>query len=239
MPITELTDSQVAKFPEYVEKFVNLGLSATQISLESATKDFTEFREKIFKETKSVPVIMFDSPSETMAAVKKSDEKFGYIVDRARHQFYDEIIEQILVKVNIDVLTQVSDQVWDQVRGKINRVFRMNVGKLYWNTDIQNKIFPNLTRYYESKWFAYFEFFRNECGIEYKNDNYNLLLKCSQYSMVFFMNDVTIVCQNPTIFRTNFDGLHCINGPAVSYNGKDEMYFLNGDGVSKKLLKKL
>lgn len=86
-------------------------------------------------------------------------------------------------------------------------------------------------------WFSYYEFMRCELGIKYNNEEkYMAFLACQPYGMVWPLDEVCVVCQPPTVIKRNEHGLHCDGGPAVSYNGKSEIYALNGVVVPKYLV---
>ena len=54
--------------------------------------------------------------------------------------------------------------------------------------------------------------------------------------MVFPLDEECIVCQPPTIIKKNNNGLHCVDGPALSYNGDNEIFALNGVVMDKKYI---
>ena len=54
--------------------------------------------------------------------------------------------------------------------------------------------------------------------------------------MVFPLDDLCIVCQPPSILKKNENGLHCEDGPALSYGGQNEIYSLNGVTMTKELV---
>lgn len=103
-------------------------------------------------------------------------------------------------------------------------------------------VWPYFDCQFWASYFSYFDFFKNECGITY-NENYEIMKKTTEYGMVFPIDEVCIVCQPFTTIRRNQSGLHCINGPAVSYTpmyakdsdrAKSEVYALNGVRMKKE-----
>jgi hypothetical protein len=96
-------------------------------------------------------------------------------------------------------------------------------------------IYPYFDCQFWAAWFGFYEFFRVELGIEYPNlPEYLAFLNCQEYGMVFPLDEACIVCQPPTILKTNERGLHSENGPAVSYGGDNELYALNGTVMKKE-----
>lgn len=90
-------------------------------------------------------------------------------------------------------------------------------------------VYPYFDCAFAASFFAFYDYANKELGIKYKNmKEYNILKKVADYGMVFPTNNLCVVCQRPTILKTNKSGLHSENGPAVSFNGKNEIYALNG-----------
>ncbi|MFZ9848290.1 MAG: DUF6745 domain-containing protein [Flavobacteriales bacterium] len=102
------------------------------------------------------------------------------------------------------------------------------------NTDF---VYPYFDCQYWAGFFAFYEFIKNELGIKYSNDKeYSAMLDCSSFGMVWPTDKICVVCQPPTIIKKNPAGLHCEDGPAISYNGKNDIYALNGVVVPKELV---
>lgn len=96
-------------------------------------------------------------------------------------------------------------------------------------------VYPYFDCQFWSGWFAYYEFMKNELKIPLTNEKeYEAFKACSKYGMVFPLENICIVCQPPTIIKKNGNGLHCENGPALSYNGDNEIYALNGVVMKKE-----
>ena len=95
-------------------------------------------------------------------------------------------------------------------------------------------IYPYFDCQFWASWFAFYEFCAVELGIEYKNKKeYDAFKACQPYGMVFPLDELCIVCQPPTVIKKNANGLHCENGPALSYTGDNEIYALNGVVMEK------
>lgn len=98
-------------------------------------------------------------------------------------------------------------------------------------------IYPCFDCQFWTGWFSFYEFMRKELKIEYANKlEYQSFLNCNGYGMAWPLEDVCVVCQPPTILKVNSLGLHCEDGPALSYNGDNECWSLNGVKVSQKLV---
>jgi len=96
-------------------------------------------------------------------------------------------------------------------------------------------IYPSFDCQFWAGWFSFYDFMEKELGIKYTNKaEYDAMKNCVGYGMVYPLENVCIVCQPPTIINKNANGLHCENGPALSYNGDNELYALNGVVMDKK-----
>ena len=96
-------------------------------------------------------------------------------------------------------------------------------------------IYPYYDCQYWAGWFSFYDFMEKELGIEYTvRKEYNVLISCQAYGMVYPLDTVCIVCQPPTIIKRNASGLHCEDGAALSYNGDNELYALNGVVMPKE-----
>lgn len=98
-------------------------------------------------------------------------------------------------------------------------------------------VYPYFDCQYWAGFFAFYDFMKYEVGVKYdaKTDvDYELLKECQPFGMVFPIDGLCVVSQPPTILKKNSSGLHCDGGPAVSYNGDNEIYALNGVVMDKK-----
>lgn len=179
--IETLTQAQIEKFPTYVKKWTERGLTTVQRTSEDAIRDFTLFQENILKKT-PLPVVLLKSPLECNKKIKE--------------------------------LTCP-----DMKSGEFQCVY------------------PYFDCQYWAGWFSFYDYMEQELGIKYDNKkNYDIMKSCQSYGMVFPLDTICIVCQPPTIIKTNSNGLHCENGVALSYNGDNELYALNGVIMSKELV---
>lgn len=94
-------------------------------------------------------------------------------------------------------------------------------------------VYPYFDCQFWAGYFSYFDFFKNECGIVY-NEKYEILKKTIDYGMVFVIDECCIVSQPFTTIHKNASGLHCEDGPALSYSGHCEVYALNGVRMKKE-----
>ena len=110
------------------------------------------------------------------------------------------------------------------------------IKELYFkDTDKMKCFYSYFDCQYWAGWFSFYEFMEKEVGIKYDNKaEYDAMCACSGYGMVYPLDDICIVVQPPTIIKKNASGLHCEDGAALSYNGDNEIYALNGVVMPKE-----
>ena len=208
--ITKLTKKQINKFPQYVSEWTRKGLTTEPQSLENAIIDFGNFQKLILKKEKIAPVVILDSPTQCWIAVCMM-ANLKNLSD-----------SQVQSQVQSQVESQVSSQVYSQVESQVS-------------SQIKDFIYPYFDCQFWAGWFSFYEFLKNEVGVSFTNEKeYNAFKDCQKYGMAFPLDELCIVCQPPTIIKKNSDGLHCTDGPALSYNGDNEIYALNGVSMPKE-----
>lgn len=103
-------------------------------------------------------------------------------------------------------------------------------------------VMPHLTGSFDASVFSFYDFFRSEVGIEFGeyNAKYDIWEATTKLGLIFPLDEVTIVCQKPTVVKLNNDNprrTHCDGGPAISYAGHGDfnIFMLNGVRVPEWL----
>jgi hypothetical protein len=170
------------------------------------------------------------------------DQVWSQVLNQVRSQVWsqvgnqvgDQVVSQVVSQVRSQVGNQVGDQVRIQVLNQVGDQVRIQVLNQVGNQKIT---YPYFDCQYWASWFSFYEFARNELAISFTNSiEYESFLNCHSYGMVWPLKNLCVVCQPPTVINKNSRGLHCENGPALSYNGQNEIYALNGVTVPKELV---
>ncbi len=266
MKISKLTIAQTKKMAEYVKIWTEKGLTTNQKSHYDAVRDFTAFQKHVLKMENSAPVVLLNSPNECWMAIMIAstlsdcdvNQVRNQVVNQVRNQVWSQVVSQVrnqvVNQVASQVVNQVEDQVWsqvlnqvesqvrnqveDQIEGQVLNQVRSQVGDQVRSQVGNQKItYPYFDCQYWASWFSFYEFARNELAISFTNSiEYESFLNCHSYGMVWPLKNLCVVCQPPTVINKNSRGLHCENGPALSYNGQNEIYALNGVTVPKELV---
>jgi hypothetical protein len=175
-----------------------------------------------------------------------NNQVVNQIRSEVRDQFvkrvWSQVVSQVLSQVKNQVSNQVNNQVWNQVWGQVkSQVADQLADQLA--DQVRNQvgdgkiIYPYFDCQFWATYFSYYEFMRHELGVKFSNiTEYESFLACHSYGMVWPTPSLCVVCQPPSIIKKNSRGLHCEDGPAVSYSGLNEIYALNGITVPKELV---
>jgi hypothetical protein len=258
MKISKLTIAQTKKMAEYVKIWTEKGLTTNQKSHYDAVRDFTAFQKHVLKMENPAPVVLLNSPNECWMAIMIASTLSDCDVNQVASQVESQVWSQVGNQVGDQVVSQVEDQVWSQVLNQVRSQVRsqvLNQVESQVRSQVGNQVgdqvriqvlnqvgnqkitYPYFDCQYWASWFSFYEFARNELAISFTNSiEYESFLNCHSYGMVWPLKNLCVVCQPPTVINKNSRGLHCENGPALSYNGQNEIYALNGVTVPKELV---
>ena len=159
---------------------------------------------------------------------------WSQVQSQVSSQVRSQVDSQVQSQVWSQVQSQVDSQVWSQVSSQVQSQVSSQVRSQV-RSQIKDFIYPYFDCQFWAGWFSFYEFLKNEVGISFSNEKeYNAFKDCQKYGMAFPLDELCIVCQPPTTIKKNSDGLHCTDGPALSYNGDNEIYALNGVSMPKK-----
>ena len=132
--ITKLTEKQIAKFPAYVEKWRQVGLSTNTLGLEETKRILAPVYTEILKKPLPLATLIMPSPLSAFLAAchltrinmrikgndpKDNDQVSAQVLAQVRAQVLDQVSAQVSAQVRAQVLDQVLDQVSAQVRAQV------------------------------------------------------------------------------------------------------------------------
>lgn len=88
---------------------------------------------------------------------------------------------------------------------------------------------------YDSYWFAFYDFFHNECGINY-DEKYEMYKSLLDLSFIYPLEEVVFVSEKPVEINIQDKKLHADMKPALVYSDGFGLYRLNGVRVPKWLV---
>ena len=222
--INTITPEQESRFPEWVEKWVNIGLSTEPIDFNKAKEDVCSIYKAIGLKT---PVVLYaQSPYEAV------------VIGNVARLYINGLIKTgcFPPQVASQVASQVWSQVWSQVASQVG-------SSNNFTNEFKNILKQNYSdfRYgsINSSWYSYISFLRDVLGWE------NNILKTHQYNeslaqnslLTWYHDNVAVVCDRPLIIRRNVRSeLHNESGPALEWRSGEPMYCINGITVNEKIV---
>jgi hypothetical protein len=93
---------------------------------------------------------------------------------------------------------------------------------------------------FESNYFSYYAFFRDN-GLVEETKPLSGLFKCiKECGWVWFFDNLCIITEKPIFISRNENGqLHNLTGPAIKYSDGYSLYFINGKPINEKYFKRI
>src|SRR5690606_27814724 len=121
-----LTQKQISKFPEYVDKWIKIGLSTERISFDQVKRIINNLYKEILEYNENPIIILMDSPVSAWYATlfcnhifNNNDQIENEVRDQVRNQVEYQVRNQVWNQVGDQVRNQVWNQVGDQVRNQV------------------------------------------------------------------------------------------------------------------------
>ena len=197
-------------------------LSDSQVQSQVQSQVESQVSSQVYSQVRSQVESQVYSQVYSQVESQVSSQVRSQVSSQVRWQVRSQVESQVYSQVRSQVESQVYSQVYSQVESQVS-------------SQIKDFIYPYFDCQFWAGWFSFYEFLKNEVGVSFTNEKeYNAFKDCQKYGMAFPLDELCIVCQPPTIIKKNSDGLHCTDGPALSYNGDNEIYALNGVSMPKE-----
>jgi len=210
--IDKLTPEQEARFPEFVERGVRMGLCTDPIDPLEA-RDFTVW---LYTEVLKRPVpktVIVRGPLE----LHTGGMFFGL---KEQKEPVPEFKELENGQEIVDVPASRWQEIWNQIKDKVEGV---------------HFVWPYLDGQFWASWFAFYDFMREVLKIELPA-NYDQLRKLVNLGMVYPLDEACLIAQRMSICKRNAQNqLHCDGGPAVEFADGFKLWALNGVRVPQWL----
>jgi len=230
----KLTPAQEAKIPEYVDRYVRIGLATDHITQEKAEKYLKPFYEKVIK--KPLPrIIIAPSPLAAWDQVRDQVED-PYTKDQVRDQVKMTVTDETWHLINGDHIgAQVRGQVGAQVRGQVVNQVKEQVGNQIRGQakeQVEDFLWPYLEGQFDAFWGAWYAYY-HEMGVKFAcpAKEYHDLI---HLSLIYPLKHVVVLSDKPAEIHRNEDGLHNPQGPAVLYRDGYSVYALHGVRMQKE-----
>ena len=235
--IETISADQIARFPAYVKKWTDIGLSTEAADFESAEKAALEGYRLAGLPAPMVMLRVSSPYAATMGGalawmmlremgqpVKAQVQ--SQVWDQVQSQVRDQVRSQVVDQVWDQVWAQVGDRVWDQVRADLPKF--ADAGK---NNDMGGQLWAAFA--------SYVSFLRDEMG--WSGDT---LPKFSVYEAlatscgwVWWHQNVCAISDRPSAINRDAQGrLHCEHGKAIEYRDGWGFYAIHGVRVPEQVV---
>lgn len=207
--IESLTPEQTAKFPEYVNKWVSIGLNTDPCDMDKARTIIP----KVYEAAGLTPPM--------------------FIIGPVDNPFEAAIVESILNSfaekgVDFDDESDLNKK----VNHELNKI--LVSGKIPKNISVLNQIYGN-----QEYWLSYYDYFQTECKVDLEGKIDPLIELSKVCGWWTPLKDVAIVQhRSKAIHRDAENRIHNLDGPAIEYRGSEysNVYAVHGVRVSKKVI---
>jgi hypothetical protein len=208
--ITELTNDQIARFPEYIKKWLEIGLCTDRVDWRIG-KEISDYYYKNIALKPTVPVVVMSSPLYAWYAVC--------------------LLSQVRNQIENQVWNQVRNQVWSQVESQVRNQLENQV-----ESQVLNFIYPWLNGHFMSSYFSFFNFMNEVLNIKYDvQEKYEWYQKTSHVGLIYPLENICIISDRPESIKMKNGLLHCEGSAAIKYIDNFSIWALNGISVTKEI----
>jgi hypothetical protein len=251
--IQSLTPEQAAAMPEYVNKWVSIGLSTEPTDEEKGTMAIAKMYE--IGGYKLPHVYWFDSPLEPIlssvghynqalrrARIQVYDQIHTMVRNRLREQVSDQVFDRVFSQVEDPVYYRVADNILDHMRGQIIvQAFNQMVDRL--KVSVNSLVFSQIADIPQSHWYwglpgglntadknALYDFFANAMHLDIGYEKLaGIIGVAEEASIVYTFRDCAFAVRKMRKCSLDEQGrLHCEDGPAALFNDGFSLYAWHG-----------
>jgi len=229
MRITTINEEQKARFPEWVQRYIEIGLSTQPADFDKATAAALRAYE-LCNIGQPMVVLRMSSPyGATLggciawAMLRELGQQVeSQVESQVRSQVESQVWSQVWSQVRSQVESQVRSQVWSQVRSQVWSQVESQVGSAIYN---------DRGGAFWSSWIAYVAFMRDVLGwsdpvLDRFQIDEDLATSCG---WVWWHENVLAISDRPSIVNRDEQGrLHCETGPAIAYRDGWAIHAVHG-----------
>ncbi len=167
--IESLTDEQIARFPEFVDRWIKVGLNterADRSATEAAAVD--AYREGGGL-TRPDWIIWCDSPlSLCLADVALKNKNLTSVWDGVVTSVRESVWESVVTSVRESVVTSVRESVWASVRESVWASVRESVWASVRDsvvTSVRDSVWDSVGQHFEAGWLSFYSYFLDVCNL--------------------------------------------------------------------------
>ena len=241
MKITKITNDQRARFPEWVEKWIQLGLSTEPADFDRATAAALRAYELCNLGRPSVVLRMGSPYSATLGGILAWGFLRAFAKEGVGSQVWSQVRSQVESQVWSQVGSQVGSQVWSQVRSQVrSQVWSQVRSELESEVGSQVRgqvgsgIYNDRGGAFWAAWCAYVAYLRDVLGwddpvLERFRVDEDLATSCG---WAWWHENVLAISDRPSEIHRDTEGrLHNPSGPSIVYRDGWALHHVNGVAV--------
>ena len=232
--IEKLTPEQTARFPEFADKWIKIGLST-----EPADRPRAEAAIRLMYEAGGLlppeKIVWFDSPSAMFAEYGKTGGKsIGDVI-------WDTIHSAASRALNGTIHNDVQRSARDNIRDAVTSAVWSAVWNTIWiasENAALNTVRDAIYGSHEAQWLCQYDFHREVLGlVEETNKLAGVFELAKSCGWLRLCKRICFASERHSVLNRDHEGkLHCENGPAVSYPDGWSIYADHGVRVSEKVV---
>ena len=246
--ITELTQEQIDFFPQYVEKYIKIGLSTERIDKEKCIQYANEIMTKILGRNE-LPVVFADSPFSAWIFVNIFSNKDIYKSAQELAQWMRPVrlIEQgeantpdVMFPLEHDgyFLSIIQETITSMLKNIPNRIYKGKEPMEFLERCIKNMdknfVWPYIDGHFFAHYFGFYDYMNKVLGIEL-NELYFIYRNSLNFGLFYPLEKVVIITDRPCKIKTLNGQLHADGETCVEYPDGWGFYALHGVNVSKNV----
>ena len=233
--ITALTAEQIAKFPAYVEKWTNIGLSTEPADRPRAEAAIRLMYERANMEPPS-KIVWCASPL-SMALTRYCLLQLPQMKDSVGASVRASIRDSVGASVGASIRDSIGDSVWASVRASIRDSVRAsvrdNVGARVGarvRASVWDSVGASVYGQHDANWLGFYDYFAEELGLTEQTQRLDGLWEFARsagWALPF--RDICFISErHTTLLRDEQGRLHNESGPAIAYPDGWEIFSFHG-----------
>jgi hypothetical protein len=234
--IESLTEAQIARFPEFVERWTQIGLCTDPAERPRAEAAIREMYRQGGLESPA-RIVWCGSPlSQQLTEVIIMDRKWAKEIGDSVHvvpTVWHNVVTSVRYSVDDSVRASVEAGVLDSVRDSVGDSVPDNMWAVVWNC-LGNSLYGS----HDAGWLAFYRYFHDVTGLTTQTEKLSGLWELAQSAGPALQHrDICWVSERHHILERDGRGrLHCLNGPAVAYPDGWAIYAVHGVRVPRHVI---
>ena len=227
--INELTPEQILRFPEFIKKWTDIGLSCEPAN-RSEVEAGVEETYKIAGLEKP-KIVWCESPLSAglTRAIILNLEKNNEWKEKIEASVRDSVMASVRDSVMASVRASVWDSVWDGVWDGVETSVRASVMASVWDSGYGQ---------HDANWVGFYSYFKEVCLLDKQTQKLSGIEKITKNGGWWLPHKNICWCseRHNTLLRDDQGRLHSSNKPALSYPDGFSIYAIHGVRVPEKYI---